>query len=165
MKILNDRQIKQKIKRLAIEIYERNYKETSVVLAGINNKGMEMAKMIQKQLHENTKIVADIIQIKLNPAAPIRDKITMDPLDIKIQNKVVIITDDVANTGRTIFFAFKPLLEKLPKKVEVAVMVERTHKRFPVSVDYVGLSLATTLQDNINVEIANKDDMAVFLED
>ena len=71
--------------------------------------------------------------------------------------------DDVANTGRTIFYAIKPLLDILPKKVEVAVLVDRTHKAFPIRVDYYGISLATTLKETINVEIRKKKERAVFL--
>ena len=77
-------------------------------------------------------------------------------------NKVIIIVDDVANTGRTIFYAIKPLLDILPKKVEVAVLVDRTHKAFPIRVDYYGISLATTLRENIDVQIVGKEN-AVFL--
>ncbi|MBI5914270.1 MAG: phosphoribosyltransferase, partial [Bacteroidetes bacterium] len=69
----------------------------------------------------------------------------------------------VANTGRTIFYACKPILQTLPKKVEVAVMVDRTHKSFPVKVDYFGLSLATTLLENIEVQIRDTEQFGVFL--
>ena len=73
-----------------------------------------------------------------------------------------IIVDDVANTGRTIFYAFKPLLEVLPKKVEVAVLINREHKSFPIKVDYQGLSLATTVQENIEVNIKGKKQEALI---
>ena len=71
--------------------------------------------------------------------------------------------DDVANTGRTIFYAVQPLLRVIPKKVEVAVMVDRKHKSFPIKADYVGLSLATTLLDDIDVQIRDVREMAVYL--
>ena len=80
----------------------------------------------------------------------------------QIENKVVIIVDDVANTGRTIYYALKPLLDVLPKKVEVAVLVDRKHKSFPIQADYVGLSLATTLKESIEVKIREVDEWAVF---
>ena len=76
---------------------------------------------------------------------------------------MVVIVDDVANTGRTIFYACKPLLETLPKKIEVAVLVDRKHKSFPVKVDYVGLSLATTLKEDIDVQLSNSEADAVYL--
>jgi pyrimidine operon attenuation protein/uracil phosphoribosyltransferase len=71
--------------------------------------------------------------------------------------------DDVANTGKTFFYAFKPLLEFTPKKVRVAVLVDRKHKAFPVSVDYVGLSLATTMHEHINVIIEESEKEGVYL--
>ena len=80
-----------------------------------------------------------------------------------MKNKVIVIVDDVANTGRTIFYAVKPLLETLPKKVEVAVLIDRTHKSFPIRVDYCGLSLATTLLEDIDVKIRNVDAFSVEL--
>ena len=81
-----------------------------------------------------------------------------------LHSKVVILVDDVANTGRTIFYAFKPLMESLPGKIEVAVLVDRTHKMFPIKVDYVGLSLATTLKENISVKIVGVEEMEVHLD-
>jgi pyrimidine operon attenuation protein/uracil phosphoribosyltransferase len=71
--------------------------------------------------------------------------------------------DDVASSGRTLLYACKPILETLPKKLEIAVLVDRTHKSFPVQADYVGLSLATTLKENILVEIG-EGEMAAYLE-
>ena len=82
----------------------------------------------------------------------------------QVAGKVVIIVDDVANTGRTIYYAIKPLLDTLPKKVEVAVLVDRKHKSFPIQSDYVGLSLATTLKENIDVQIREVQEWAVFLK-
>ena len=73
--------------------------------------------------------------------------------------------DDVANTGRTLFYAIKPLLDILPARVEIAVLVDRKHKSFPMQVDYVGLSLATTMNNNIQVDILKTRDWAVHLED
>jgi pyrimidine operon attenuation protein / uracil phosphoribosyltransferase len=80
-----------------------------------------------------------------------------------VKDKVVILIDDVANTGRTIFYAIRPLLDVLPKKVEVAVLVDRKHKSFPIQPDYVGLSLATTLKENIDVQIRETADWSVYL--
>ena len=82
--------------------------------------------------------------------------------DIKA-GKVIIIVDDVANTGRTIFYAMKPLFNILPKEVEVAVLVDRKHKSFPILVDYVGLSLATTMKESIDVQILSVEEKAVYL--
>ncbi len=77
--------------------------------------------------------------------------------------RTTIIVDDVANTGRTIFYAVQPLLKVIPRKVEVAVLVDRKHKSFPIKADYVGLSLFTTLKDDIDVRIKAADEMSVHL--
>ena len=77
--------------------------------------------------------------------------------------KTVILVDDVANTGRTIFYACKPILDILPKKLEVAVLVDRRHKTFPIYPKYVGFSLATTLKEDIELQILNKEEWGVYL--
>ncbi|MEY3248110.1 MAG: hypothetical protein RL742_153, partial [Bacteroidota bacterium] len=109
-------------------------------------------------------MVLTLTRLRLNPANPLEyDPFLELSLD-DVQGKVVVIVDDVANTGRTIFYAFIPLLRKMPKRVEVAVLVDRKHKAFPIQADYVGLSLATTLQDHIRVQIRDTEEMAVFVE-
>ncbi len=155
MKILNEKQIHQKIKRLAIEILEQNYNADELFLAGINNNGLRFANLIYGALKEITTIPIEIINIRLNPANPIAQEIEVSVPIQKLQNKIVIIIDDVANTGRTIFYASKPLLNILPSKIEVAVLVDRKHKSFPIAVDYMGISIATTIKENINVDLTN----------
>ncbi len=163
MKLLDKRQIKQKIKRLAFQILENNFGEDEVILAGINNNGMGFAKMIHKQLKKISDIKFTLTRIKLSPANPLQSEVKIGlPLE-ELENKVIIIVDDVANTGRTIFYGIKPLLNILPKKIEVAVLVDRQHKSFPIRVDYKGLSLATTLQEDIDVQILGVKEKAVFL--
>lgn len=163
MKILNDRQIKQKIRRLAIQILENNYEEEELILLGINNNGMSFARLLTAALEERGKLPVRLTRIRLSPADPLRHPIELEMPKEDLNGKALIIVDDVANTGRTLFYAGKPLLEVLPKKVEVAVLVDRKHKLFPVKVDYMGLSLATTLMENIDVQIREVEEMAVFL--
>lgn len=163
MKILNHQQIQQKVKRLAIEILEDNFEEPELILAGINNNGMEFAQLIMQELLRNTDQHITLTRIRLNPAAPLRDGIKLEMPAKALEGKTIIIVDDVANTGRTIFYATRPILDVLPKKVEVAVLVDRTHKTFPIRVDYVGLSLATTLMENIEVHIRDVEEQSVFL--
>lgn len=164
MQILNDHHIHQKIRRLAIEIVEHNFGEEEIILAGINNNGMSFAKLLANQLQSITGPKITLTRLQLNPAQPLSSEVTIDMSVEQLRDKVVIVVDDVANTGRTIFYAIKPLLETLPKKVEVAVLVNRTHKSFPIRADYVGLSLATTLLENIEVEIKEEKQFAVFLK-
>jgi pyrimidine operon attenuation protein/uracil phosphoribosyltransferase len=163
MKILNEKQIRQKIRRLTIEILERNFNEPEIILAGINNNGLEMANLLLQELVGRTEANITLTRLHLNPASPTQHPIVLEMPIEQVEDKVVIIVDDVANTGRTIYYALKPLLDVLPKKVEVAVLVDRKHKSFPIQADYVGLSLATTLKESIEVKIREVDEWAVFL--
>ena len=163
MQILSKLQIQQKIDRLAFEILENNFEEKELVLAGINNNGMTFAGLLRDALVKITRIPVRLIQVRLNPAKPLQDPVLIDvPVD-ELKGKSIIIVDDVANTGRTIFYAIKPFMDILPRKVEVAVLVDRKHKSFPIAVDYVGLSLATTIQEDIDVRIRDTKSWAVFL--
>lgn len=163
MKVLDQQKIKQKIKRLAIEIIENNYNEKEIILAGINNNGYSFAKLILKDLKKLSDIKFTLANLRLNPAKPLADAVTMSLAPQDFKGKVVILIDDVANTGRTTFYAFKPFMETVPKKIEVAVLVDRKHKAYPIKVDYVGLSLNTTLKDNIDVRIVDVEEMEVWL--
>lgn len=164
MQILTQTQIKQKIERLAYQILENHFEEKEIILAGINHNGMTFAELLQKALQKITKIPIRLTQIRLNPAKPLHEPVTLGIGAEELNARVIIVADDVANTGRTIFYAVKPILESLPKKVEIAVLVDRKHKSFPIAVDYVGMSLATTLQENIDVQIRDTKEWAVFLD-
>lgn len=163
MKILNDRQVRQKIKRLATEILENNFEEPVIILAGINNNGMAFALLLMEELRLLTKIPVVLTRIRLNPANPVGEPVRLEMDAEELKDKSIIVVDDVANTGRTMFYAFRPLLEVLPKKVETAVLVDRTHKSFPVEVNYVGMSLATTLLEDIDVRIRDTAEFSVEL--
>jgi pyrimidine operon attenuation protein / uracil phosphoribosyltransferase len=163
MKILDKQQILRKLQRLTVEILERNYGEKEIILVGINRNGLAMASLLAKEFEGRTATKVQLTQLRINPAKPLDGSVFVDmPLNT-VNNKVVILIDDVANTGRTIFYAIRPFLDALPKKVEVAVLVDRKHKSFPIQPDYVGLSLATTLKENIDVQIREVEDWAVYL--
>jgi len=153
MKILDQGQIRQKIKRLAIEILENNFEEKTIILIGINNNGNGFAKHLVAELKKITDISISLFNVRLNPAAPPSSPIEIDAPIESLKGKSIILIDDVANTGRTIFYACKPILDIIPKKLEVAVLIDRKHKTFPIYPKYVGLSLATTLKEDIELQI------------
>lgn len=164
MRILDQIQIKQKTKRIAIEILEQNHEFDEIVVAGINNNGYGFAKMICRYLRPlaGEKKVT-LARIQLNPSAPLSDLITCNKTESEIKDKLVIVVDDVANSGRTLFYACSPFMDILPAKLQVAVLVNRKHKTFPIQVNFKGLELATTLQDNIKVDILDVDELEVHL--
>ncbi len=163
MQILNQRQIEQKISRLAIQILENNIGETEIVLVGVNRNGSGFADLLRSELVKISDKNYILARISLNPAAPTEHEISISVPVESLSDKVIILVDDVLNSGRTLFFAARPILDILPRKVEVAVLVERKHGSFPIKADYVGLSLATTLKENIEVKILDVSEKAVFL--
>lgn len=165
MIILNDKQIRHKVTRLAYEIIEQNIENKDIHLAGINNNGYAFAEMILTELVKINpgNISFFLHNIRLNPANPIQSDISINANIEELKNKVVIIIDDVANTGRTLFFACKPFLNIIVKKLEIAVLIDRKHKSYPIQVNYMGMSLATTITENIEVNISDIGDYKVEL--
>ncbi len=163
MKILTHRQIKQKITRLAYEIYEHNFDIESLILIGINDRGMEVANLLLQELLKIAPIDITVSRLVINPAAPLDIPVHLEIPVEELEGKHVILVDDVANTGRTLFYSMQPLMHTLLEKIEIAVLVDRKHKAFPIQVNYVGLSLATTFKQNIDVEILEVAEFGAFL--
>lgn len=151
----------RKLKRMAYEILENNTGEEYIVLAGIRESGSVVARNIQQLLSAISSVKTDLITITLDKHQP--KDVTVNK-DIDFTGKVIIVIDDVANSGKTLLYALKPFLAYQPKKIQTLVLVERSHKTFPVHPDYVGLSMATTLQEHIYVEVDDKDVLGAFIQ-
>ena len=152
----------KKLRRMALEIAERNYNEPQLILIGIKDHGTVIAKKISDYLKTNFKgevIVLEMGIDKKHPAA-----VTLSQA-MDFNGKVIILIDDVANSGRVMLYAIKPLLEQYPKKIQTLALVERTHKAFPVAVDYIGISVSTTLDEHIYVEVENDTVSGAWIEE
>ncbi len=164
VKILNEHQIDQKVKRLAIEIAEQNWQEQELILAGINTAGYRFAGQLRAGIDAYApEIRTQLVHLRLNPADPVQKDPECDCTPDTLKGRSVLVVDDVANTGRTLFFAIQPILKAMPAKIQVAVLVDRTHKAFPIHVDHVGLRLATTLHEHIDVQLPPEGERSVFL--
>jgi pyrimidine operon attenuation protein/uracil phosphoribosyltransferase len=150
--ILNQQQIAVKLERLALEMAERNTDAQRIILAGIVHNGVLMAAEIAKTLQQYFTGTIEIIEASLDKKHPTEVHLSVMP---DFAHAVVVLVDDVANSGRTLTYALKPFLNHFPDKIQTCVLVDRTHKKFPIQPDYVGFSLATTLQEYIDVEIEN----------
>ncbi len=147
--ILQSDIIEKKLNRLALEIIENNIEETELVFAGIDEKGVLLAKKLQKLVKKFADVKVELLTIKFDKTKPAEIELSVKS---DFNNKVVIIMDDVTNSGKTLLYAIKPFLAFHPKKIQTLVLVERSHTQFPISANYKGLSLATTLQEHIIVE-------------
>ena len=155
-KILDHEAILQKTTRIAYQIIEENFDEKELILIGIKPNGFAFAEKLKSVIETFSKMKITLLSIELNKQNPLSEKIVFEKSKTVLKNKIVILVDDVASTGKTAFYALKPIMEEQPKKVQIAVLVDRKHKLFPVSADFVGLSLSTTLKEHITVEIKNK---------
>lgn len=163
MQVLTHHQIQQKITRLAYEILEQNLDEQVIVLVGINNNGYRFASLLHAALTNITDRQCMLAHIRLNPAAPLESMPQTDLDRDLMQHASLILVDDVANTGRSLFYAFQAFMEVLVRRLQVAVLVDRKHKLFPIRVDYVGLSLATTMGEHIEASLQDEEAMSVSL--
>ncbi|WP_020571800.1 phosphoribosyltransferase family protein [Neolewinella persica] len=164
MQLLNEKQIAQKVNRMAVEILERNTEEDELYLIGINNRGMEFARRLLAVLHELSSAPIGLRQLTISPASPLVPGPLLEGNLAELEGKAVLLVDDVANTGRTLFYALKPLQNILPSKIEVAVLVDRRHKSWPVYVTYRGMDLSTTIGDNVLVNFGGGEGDVAVLE-
>jgi pyrimidine operon attenuation protein/uracil phosphoribosyltransferase len=163
VKILNTLQIQQKLNRLAFEVYENNFSEKSLLVVGIDGNGYKIAKQLSEKLKEISNIKINLGKIKLNKDKPWEDEAMIDFKEKDFVNKTIVLVDDVLNSGKTLMYAVRLFLDKPVKKINTVILVDRSHTRFPVKADYVGLTLSTTLQEHIEADFSKKEKEAVYL--
>ncbi|HEV8272427.1 MAG TPA: phosphoribosyltransferase family protein [Chitinophagaceae bacterium] len=159
--ILSKEVVEKKLRRMAYEILENNIDEKVIILAGVRESGGVVAKVIQQMLSEISSIKTELITVTLDKKEPTEVSLSKS---IDFNGKVIILIDDVSNSGKTLLYALKPFIEFHPKKIQTLVLVERTHTSFPVRPDYVGLSIATTLQEHIFVEVKKDEISGAYLQ-
>ena len=148
--ILNASSANKKLRRMALEIAERNEGVNEIIIIGIKENGIFIAKKIEEYLRLNFSGAVKTIALSLNKKNP--DAVLLSE-EISLNNKVILLVDDVANSGKTMLYALKPLLQQHPTQIQTLALVERTHKLFPVALNYVGLSVSTTAEENIVVTV------------
>ena len=160
--LLDHDNIMQKLKRLAYQLAEDHYDEEEIILFGIKQNGYFLAEELSKKIKEVGTLKVSLYPLSINKKLPHKTEINIDVDINSLNNKNIVIVDDVANTGKIISYSIKPFLNILPKKLRTLALVDRQHKAFPVSVDYAGLSLATTMKEQIKVEF-NKGKVNAYL--
>ena len=155
-KILDKEQIQEKIKRISYEIYEENFEDKSILICGIEKNGSIIAKRIIKELESICDINIEFISIDLNKKKPL-NTVEIKSSKNNIKNKSIVLIDDVSNTGKTLIYVIKELIKFEPKKINTAVLVNRDHTLFPIKINFIGLSLSTSIKSHIEVNLGNKD--------
>lgn len=160
--ILTKLQIEQKLTRIAWQIYEANYQENTIIIAGINGNGFTLAKRLARLIETISSINVCITEVIINKKAPFDTPIKLDKNDLKFNNKVVVLVDDVLNSGKTMIYGVKYFLQTSVKSINVSALIDRKHHRFPIRTDYAGLVLSTSIKEHIAVELGTNE--GVFVE-
>ncbi len=161
--ILNHTQIQQKINRIAYQILEDNIDEKEIILAGVIARGYRLALRLEAVLKEISKLKITLVEIELNKASSKLESAINIPIE-DCKNKVIILVDDVLNSGRTIAYGLGVFLNIPLKKLRSVVLIDRSHKLFPVATDFVGLELSTVLKEHVSVVLdENNEEDGVYL--
>lgn len=161
--ILTRVQVEQKIRRIAFEIYENNFEQTEVILAGVSGEGHVLAERLADVLRQIAPLEVKVMKIMLDKTTRQQPAIHLDAADTVFTDKAVIVVDDVLNSGRTLAFALQPFLNVPLISLKVAVIVDRDHKRYPVAADYIGYKLSTTLTEHVQVVLSDEERMGVYM--
>ena len=154
--ILNKPEIVQIIKRMAYQIYEQNHEVEKIYFFGIAENGYQLAELICEQLGEISQIKTEVTLMDMDKSA--RSQPSLDHVKMPESDALhLIVVDDVLNSGRTMMHAFDPLLRLDVAKLQTCVLVNRSHKRFPIEVDYKGFELGTTIEEHIEVHLSKED--------
>ena len=149
--ILNDAQIRSKLKRISYQILETNLQSSELVIAGIESNGYLIARELKKILNDLSNIEVILCKVKIdkkNPRKPIETSIGKE----QYSNKSIVLVDDVLNSGSTLIYGVTHFLETELLQFKTAVLVNRNHKKFPVKADFKGISLSTSMQSQVMVE-------------
>ncbi|HEX8278876.1 MAG TPA: phosphoribosyltransferase family protein [Segetibacter sp.] len=159
--ILSKEVAEKKMQRIALEIAAELYGQNDpLVIIGIAGSGMVIANKLFHLLEPLLQIPVQIITCQFNKKKP--ETITYSG-ETDFDNKHVLLVDDVTNSGRTLLYALKPLLQFYPLSIQTVSLVERMHKNFPIKINYIGLSIGTTLQDHIQVEVENGEVLGAYI--
>ena len=148
--ILDQKQIDHKIMRIAYQIYENNVSEKEVIIAGIFENGFIFAKKIKNVIEKISPIKVVMCKVmidKKNPIMPITTSLETEAY----KDKSLVLVDDVLHSGTTLIYGIKHFLQVPLKQFNTAVLVDRNHKKYPVKVDFKGISLSTSINENVSV--------------
>lgn len=162
--LLNKRQIAQKVNRIAWQIYEDCFDEKEIFIVGIQKSGFIFARKLVKVISEISGLKTTLVELKMNKENPIGDPIELSLDPKEMAGKTVVLVDDVLNSGKTLTYSLRKLLNSDLKKLRTVLLVDRDHKRYPVVSDFTGITLSTTLQDHIEV-VFGEGEEAVYLHE
>lgn len=160
--LLDQKQIEHRLNRLAYQIYEDNIGENEIILAGIIRNGYLVAERLAEILKKIPGLSVRLVEVHIDKKSQVEQEIVISMRREELNGKVIILVDDVLNSGKTMMYALKPFLNADIKKVRTVVLVDRNHRRFPIAIDFSGLTLSTTMQEHVSVEFDKEKATAIL---
>ena len=148
--ILDQNKINRIVRRLAYQILESSISSSEIILIGIYENGYNLSKIIFEELKAITEIKTELFFVKINKKSPLKN-IVFECEKEYLKNKSIVLIDDVLNTGKTLIYCSKSLLDVELNSFKTVVLVDRNHKKFPIKVDYKGISVSTSIADHIEL--------------
>ncbi|MCT4580756.1 MAG: phosphoribosyltransferase family protein [Flavobacteriales bacterium] len=161
--ILSPLQVEQKLQRIARELIELHYNKDEIVIIGISDRGVKIATKIYDILSQISQLKLSFLKLTLNKDIPNSSAIELSGSKKELENKCVVLIDDVLNSGKTLIHAASFLLEENISQLNTVVLVDRRHRLFPIRADFVGLTLSTTLKEHISVVEVSENQFEVYL--
>lgn len=161
--ILSKEDISKKVNRLAFQLLENCFEEKTLFLGGIVGNGIILANRIAKIIRENSDLDVIVFEININKSEPWSEKIVLTEEKENLKNGYIVLIDDVLNSGKTMQYSLIEILQFPTKAIKTLTLVDRTHRRFPIKADFVGLSLSTTLKDRVEVTLSENEEKAYLV--
>lgn len=161
--ILAHEKTAQIIKRMAWQLYENHSQYNELIICGIQNRGTTLAKLLKAELERISPIRILYGEVQIDKEYPAEKPTILTLKEAEYKDKAVVLVDDVLNSGKTLLYALRPFLTVSASKLSIAVLVDRSHKRYPIHCDVVGLSLSTSLQEHVTVDLSDHN-FAVYLD-
>ena len=152
--VMDADKVDRSLTRIAHEIVERHREIAQLVLVGVRTRGVPLARRLQHKIGVlDINLYRDDIT-SVGPSAILKETIIHFPID----ERRVILVDDVLFTGRTVRAALDGLMDfGRPRSIELAVLVDRGHRELPIRADYVGKNVPTGLDEMVQVLLQEED--------
>jgi pyrimidine operon attenuation protein/uracil phosphoribosyltransferase len=151
--VLNADDIEKKIKRLSYQIIEKNINIKDIIIIGIQPNGKYLSERIKGYIMEYSDMKVSLYDMELDKKLFLFKKCTPELIYEHINNNIIVFIDDVMNSAGTLMYAINKILSYHPKDIQIGVLIERTHKSFPISANFKGLELSTSEFEHVEVRL------------
>ncbi|MEL0009677.1 MAG: phosphoribosyltransferase family protein [Flammeovirgaceae bacterium] len=160
--VLDSNDIINKIRRISFEIIEKNIDEKEIYLIGILPNGKYLSQKINSFIIENSSINVNLHFIDIDKKNLSIKEISFESDTDEIKNKVIVLVDDVMNSASTFMYSINEILKYQPKEIQVAVLIERYYKSFPITPNFRGLELSTSKSEHVQVDLGNSPKVLIL---